>query len=242
MATYVTGDIHGVIDIGKLTPEHWPFGQSLHRCDYLLIVGDFGLLWSDPPSLEERYFLSWLDGQPWTTLFVDGNHENHDLLDSLPVTQWHGGNVHVVPGYPHIIHLMRGQVFDMGRNGTWFTMGGARTRDASFRLAGDGWWPRELPSAEEYAEARANLDEAGWSVDYVITHECPRSRRRFAMYDWYCPEFDPADELSIFLDEVDARVDKARLKRWYSGHYHADVTLGDEQHRMLFRSIIPLGA
>ena len=239
--TYVTGDIHGSIDIGKLIPYRWPEGQKLRRCDYLLICGDFGLVWSENPPVEDRYFLGWLNSQPWTTLFIDGNHENHDLLDSFEVTQWHGGKVHVVPEYPNLIHLMRGQVFDMGYDGLWFTMGGGWTRDSSWRIPGDGWWPRELPSDEEYAEARANLDAVDWSVDYVITHECPRSRRPYAMYDWYREEFDPADELSVFLDEVDQRIDHQRLKRWYSGHYHSDRTLGDDQHVLLYRQIIPLG-
>ena len=239
--SYVTGDIHGSIDIGKLTPERWPEGQRLFRCDLLLICGDFGLIWSEEPSVEDRYFLGWLNAQPWTTVFVDGNHENHDLLDAVPVSTWHGGKVHVLPRYENIVHLMRGQVFDMGVLGMWFTMGGAWTRASSWRIPGDGWWPRELPSDEEYEEARRNLDRVGWSVDYVITHECPRSRRHAAMPDWYCEEFDPADKLSIFLDEVDERIDQERLKRWYSGHYHADITLGDEKHVMLYRQIIPFG-
>ncbi|MBR1828939.1 MAG: metallophosphatase [Atopobiaceae bacterium] len=241
VTTYVTGDIHGSFDIGKLLPDRWPVGQELRRCDYLFICGDFGLVWNENPPIEDRYFLGWLNDQPWTTLFIDGNHENHDLLDSFPVSQWHGGKVHVLPGYPNLIHLMRGQLFDMGKDGLWFTMGGAWTRDSAFRIAGNGWWPRELPSDEEYAEARANLDSVGWSVDYVFTHECPRSRRPYAMYDWYCEEFDPADKLSLFLDEVDERIDHTRLKRWYSGHYHADITLGDVEHAMLYRQIVPLG-
>ena len=113
--SYVTGDIHGSIDIGKLTPERWPEGQRLFRCDLLLICGDFGLIWSEEPSVEDRYFLGWLNAQPWTTVFVDGNHENHDLLDAVPVSTWHGGKVHVLPRYENIVHLMRGQVFDIPR-------------------------------------------------------------------------------------------------------------------------------
>lgn len=242
MATYVTGDIHGGIGIGRLTPDRWRLGQSLRRCDYLLICGDFGLVWEENTSLENRYFLDWLNNQPWTTLFIDGNHENHDLLDSYPVSTWHGGKVHVLPGYPNLIHLMRGQVFDMARDGLWFTMGGGLTRDSIWRIPGEGWWPREMPSDEEYDEARASLDAVGWSVDYVFTHECPRTLRRFAMYDWYLEEFDPADKLSTFLDEVNGRLDHARLKRWYSGHYHCDLPLGDERHVMLYHQIVPLGA
>lgn len=242
MATFVTGDIHGSIDIGRLTANHWPEGQRLRRCDYLVICGDFGLVWSPEPPWEDRYFLGWLNDQPWTTLFIDGNHENHDLLDGFEVSTWHGGNVHRIPGYENIIHLMRGQVFDMGSDGTWFCMGGGWTRDAAFRTPGDGWWPREIPDAREYNEARSNLDRVGWSVDYVFTHECPRSRRRLAMHDWYCEEFDPVDSLSTFLDEVDGRLDAQRLRRWYSGHYHSERLLGDDKHVLLFRQIVPLGA
>lgn len=241
MATFITGDIHGSIDISRLTPNHWPQGQCLRRCDYLVICGDFGLVWSETPPVEDRYFLGWLNDQPWTTLFVDGNHENHDLLDGFEVSEWHGGKVHVLPGYRNLIHLMRGQVFDMVQEGLWFTMGGAWTRDACFRIPGDGWWPRELPSEAEYDEARRNLEAARWSVNYVITHECPRSRRPLAMPGWYSPDFDPDDGLSGFLDEVDKRLDHRRLKCWYSGHYHADCLLGDSQHAMLFQQIIPLG-
>ena len=48
------------------------------------------------------------------------------LLDEYPVEQWHGGNVHKIR--PHVIHLMRGQVFELqGR--TFFTMGGAQSHD-----------------------------------------------------------------------------------------------------------------
>ena len=241
MATYVTGAIHGCLSIGKLAPDCWQEGQTLRRCDYLLILGDFGLVWDNPPQYRERYFLSWLNEQPWTTLFIDGNHENHDLLDSFEVSTWHGGKVHRVPGYENLIHLMRGQLFDMAHDGLWFTMGGARTRDADWRQPGVGWWPRELPSDEEYEEACANLDRVGWSVDYVITHEVPRHLRHAAMPDWYCEEYDPADRLSRFLDELDERIDKQRLKRWYCGHYHSDLQLGDEQHVMLFNQILPMG-
>ena len=238
---YITGDIHGSLGIGRLAPDRWPEGQRLHRCDYLVICGDFGLVWSDPPSYESRYFLSWLDAQPYTTLFIDGNHENHSLLDAMHVSRWHGGKVHRLPGYEHIIHLMRGQVFDMGALGRWFTFGGARTRDVEWRREGDGWWARELPSEAECAEARANLEAVGWRVDYVFTHECPRARRRYAMPGWYCSKYDPPDICSTFLQEVDERIDRARLVRWYSGHYHDDLLLGDEQHVMLFGSVVRLG-
>lgn len=95
---------------------------------------------------------------------------------------------------PHVIHLMRGQFFTLEGH-TFFTMGGASSHDVDdgildpaapdyyerlFRLLGEGreqyrivgqsWWPEELPSKEEYAEARRTLDAHRWEVDYIITH------------------------------------------------------------------------
>ena len=94
------------------------------REDYLIVTGDFGGLWDGGPK--DQYWLDWLEGKPFTTLFVDGNHENFDLLNTLPERQWNGGSVHVAR--EHVLHLMRGQVFTFGGL-TWFTMGGASSHD-----------------------------------------------------------------------------------------------------------------
>ena len=53
---------------------------------------------------------------PVTVLFVDGNHENFDLLNAYPVEMWKGGKVHNIK--PDIIHLMRGQVFEISAGGS----------------------------------------------------------------------------------------------------------------------------
>ena len=58
---------------------------------------------------------------PFTVLFVSGNHENFDLLKVLPTEEWHGGKVQFIR--PHVIHLLRGQVFEI-EGYTFFTMGG----------------------------------------------------------------------------------------------------------------------
>lgn len=39
-------------------------------------------------SNEEKYWLDWLGDRPWTTLFVDGNHECFPHLAELPVQCW----------------------------------------------------------------------------------------------------------------------------------------------------------
>lgn len=44
--------------------------------DYVIICGDFGGVWDYKiSSPSENYWLDWLNDKPFTTLFVDGNHE-----------------------------------------------------------------------------------------------------------------------------------------------------------------------
>lgn len=40
MTVYVTGDIHGGLDMQKLSD--WELGDSLTSDDYLIVAGDFG--------------------------------------------------------------------------------------------------------------------------------------------------------------------------------------------------------
>ena len=68
---YITGDTHGYNDIDKLTSHRWPEGSKLTKDDVLIIAGDFGLMFSPYKDETERYWLDWLDGRPWTTLFKE---------------------------------------------------------------------------------------------------------------------------------------------------------------------------
>ena len=62
-------------------------------------IAQDGGVWDGSPR--EAYWLNWLEDRPFTTFFVDGNHENFDELNALPVHTWHGGKVHYVR--PHEI-------------------------------------------------------------------------------------------------------------------------------------------
>ena len=96
MAIFVCGDIHA--DISHISKRAMKKQNiKLTENDYLIILGDFGGVWYYPESRfykQNVYLQKWLSKQPWTTLFVDGNHENHDLLNQYPVEVWNGGNVH----------------------------------------------------------------------------------------------------------------------------------------------------
>lgn len=225
---YVTGDTHGGFQ--RFAPAYFPQQAQMTREDYVIICGDFGGLWDG--SEEENTALDWMEECPFTTLFVDGNHENYAMLNALPVENWNGGKIHRVR--PHILHLMRGQVYEFGGL-TWFAMGGARSHDieagildpadpyferkykilerqnARFRVLGMSWWQEELPNDAEYTEARGNLDKAGWCVDCVLTHCMPTS---IALQ---MNRHNESDRLTDFLEEVRR---KCRFAYWFGGHYH----------------------
>ena len=89
-----TGDIHGGIDIHKLRNKNVPHYNFLSRNDFVIICGDFGLIWNG--SAEEKYWLKWINEKPYTTVFCDGNHENFDKINQYPIITWNGGNVHQI--------------------------------------------------------------------------------------------------------------------------------------------------
>ena len=98
---YVTGDLHGDINRFKT-----PAMKKLEKGDTLLVCGDFGFIWDG--SKEEEKQLAKLGEKKFNICFVDGTHENFDLLNSYEVSQWKGGKVHHIGG--NVYHLMRGQV------------------------------------------------------------------------------------------------------------------------------------
>ena len=108
LSIYVTGDIHGYPI--RLSDESLKEnGIPLSKNDKLIVCGDFGLPWYN--DFEDIQCLEWLSQKPFEILFVDGNHENFDRLYEYPIEEWHGGKVHKIR--ESVIHLMRGQVFEI---------------------------------------------------------------------------------------------------------------------------------
>lgn len=206
---FITGDTHGDIDFHKLTTENFPI-EGLTRDDYVIVCGDMGIVWG---SNSDRYMQKWWESKPWTTLFVDGNHENFHKLYEYPVEEWHGGKIHRI--MPHVYHLMRGQIFDIDGH-SFFTMGGAASHDKWARKLNVSWWEEELPSEQEMEEARHNLAIVGNKVDYIITHSLPASLLPFVVWN------GDQDSATIFLEEV---FNKVKYKHWYCGHYHKDIDI-----------------
>lgn len=207
---YITGDTHGDIDIKKLYRTGRTIMNKLKSEDFLIICGDFGAIW-DGSEVDDK-LLDWYARQPYTILFVDGNHENFNLLNAYPVEQWCGGNIHRIR--PNLIHLMRGQYYTI-EGKTFLTMGGAISTDRSLREENIDWWAAEKPSDEDIQILHRTLSKHN-KVDYIITHAAPTT----ALYnlDFHFKE----DVVTDMLDYIYYNID---FKYWYFGHYHRHMTI-----------------
>lgn len=215
---FITGDTHGDYEISKLGMKNFSLGATLTQNDYVIICGDFGCIWSG--ERKDSYWLDWLASKSFTTLFVDGNHENFDLLDTYLIDEWNGGKTHLIR--PNIRHLMRGQIFTFNDK-TFFTMGGATSLDKNRRKPKVSWWPQEIPSILELEEGIQNLERHGQEVDYVITHCLPDTVCNFINHD-----HKTHDLLTNYLEHMVAQ--EVKFKKWFCGHYHMDEQLYDKYY------------
>lgn len=211
---YITGDTHG--EQVRFIENNMEGESSWGEEDHLIVCGDFGYIFTD--SVAEQRFLDFLEKKPYTICFCDGNHENFPRIYQYPEQSWRGGRIHRIR--ENVIHLMRGQVFDIDGKRI-FTMGGAYSIDKYMRFEGRSWWREELPCDAEYREAIRSLKECGNRVDYIVTHTAPREIiRRMGKYP---DEHDM--ELTGFLEWV---MHEVEFEKWFFGHWHLDKQIGEK--------------
>lgn len=250
---YITGDIHADIDIRKLNTKNWPEQRSLTKEDYLIILGDFGLVWDSEESKFEKNWLDWLNDKPFTVLFIDGNHDNHERLATYQEYDWHGGKIHKIR--PTVYHLMRGYVYEI-EGYTFFTFGGARSHDITdgilepndvrikswreqnkmFRINHVEWWEGELPTEEECNRGLKVLEQYNNCVDYILTHDTSNIILKKLTNKMGIPQ-EESDILKEYFDKIEQLV---TYKHWYNGHYHIDKDVTDK-NTIVYDKIINLG-
>ncbi|MBE6853408.1 MAG: metallophosphoesterase [Ruminococcus sp.] len=242
---YITGDTHGNMDLSKISNTNWKEAKNLTEKDYLIICGDFGFpfLPTDyseeyPTGASERssraayeYWMSWLSGRRYTVLWIDGNHDNHKFWYSQPVSEWHGGLVNFHPEARNVIHLKRGEYYNIDGY-TFWTMGGAKSHDRLSRIPGISWWQEEIPSQFEMEYGLHKLEQHNNKVDFIITHTLP-SDLQFSI----CKCFYTSEPTGIYLNEVYRRTD---FKYWFCGHYHENIDSKMCRVRVLYDDIVPL--
>ena len=238
---YITGDPHS--NFTRFSVDSFYEQKEMTNQDenFVIICGDFGGIWDQEESKSEKYWLNWLEDKPFTTLFVDGNHENFDRLNSYPMIEWNGGFVHVIR--PHVLHLMRGQVFTI-EDKKFFTFGGASSHDISggilepddplfhekrqkldrmgalYRVNHVSWWKEELPTEYEMETGKFNLAKHDNKVDFIISHS-PSTSDLYLMGGKGL--YEP-DILTNYLEEIKATTE---YKKHIFGHMHVNRAIND---------------
>ncbi len=217
---YITGDTHG--DFSRFKNAML---KKADANDIIIVCGDFGFFWDD--SKKEQKLREKLMNLRYTVAFVDGCHENYDMLEAYPVEDWNGGKARIIA--PNIIHLLRGEIYTIcGKR--FFTFGGGHSQDFEYRTA-ENWWEREQPTYEEILHAAENLKSYDNTVDYIITHEPPASLKD-------CLRVDMMQRLEVhaFFEDL---TQICTFRQWYFGKCHLNRYV-PVKYYAVFDNIYPL--
>ncbi|MEM1484997.1 metallophosphoesterase family protein [Oscillospiraceae bacterium PP1C4] len=220
---YVTGDIHADMDRFKSKAI-----KRLKKNDTLIVCGDFGFVWDGSPKEQKQ--LKWLGKRHFNLLFIEGTHDNLELLAQYPEVEYCGGKARQISGRCH--QLLRGEIYNM-ESDQLFVFGGGESFDMDTRVSGETWWANELPTQEEIAYARENLEKHGNVVDYIVTHQASSIVNSFLNMDSI-----HTNQLAAFFDEISQKV---RYKHWFFGCYHTDKVI-PPKHHIVYQEVLPLKA
>lgn len=220
---YVTGDMHG--DENRVSKSRL---SMMKKGDTLIVCGDFGFLWDN--SAREQAIRKKLEKRSYTICFIDGTHENFELLNSYPIVEWNGGLAHQIQS--NIYHLMRGQMYTIDGQKV-FTMGGGESPDADIldnELTDND--RAAIPTDREMLDGVNRMEQAGFICDYIITHEPPSKIKDFLLLSENKPVRVTA--LNAYFDELQTQ---CNYKCWFFGSMHIDKHISASQCAV-FKNVI----
>lgn len=137
------GDVHGKFyELQSVIPTN---------CDLIIQLGDFGYGFFNFPITVKKY-------TP-TIYFIDGNHDNHEILHKYTkISEIH----------PGLNYIPRGTYLkDYGI----LCIGGAESIDKELRTEGFNWWCGERITIKNYHTIMNNLN--GEKPNIIVSHDAP---------------------------------------------------------------------
>lgn len=208
------GDIHG--DALKL----YEFDdEDFIKDDIIIILGDFGIIWEDKEKTKR--VLEILGEKNFTIAFVDGNHENFNLIKEMEeVVEWNGGRAGLLPG--GIIHLMRGEIYNIN-NKRIGVCGGANSVDLWHRTEGKSWWKEEEITEIDIANLLVKTSINN-HLDIMLSHDCPADLVPLVGL------YSKINGVKISNSQRMLQLikDTIQIDKWYFGHWHLDLKFDDK--------------
>lgn len=203
------GDWHGNYH-WAVKAVKWAREQNV---EVILHTGDFGAFFHQRDNRFVTALHEALVEAGIVLLFVDGNHDNHPVLNARPKHPASG--LRFVTS--HIYFIPRGFRWNWGGL-EWMGVGGAHSVDRKWRTEGVDWWPTELITQDQFDSIRAGVGKRG-PVDVMITHDAPLGA---AIPFRGEPMFDPAEILlsQLHRKRMQEIVDVAQPGLLVHGHYH----------------------
>jgi len=202
MTILFAGDTHGnTSHVGYLYTR-----AAEHSVNAIFQVGDFGY-WAHTRGgqhfLDEVSDKAIKNGIP--LYWIDGNHENHDLLQDM---------VGITPVRPLIFYVPRGTMVELdGRQILGY--GGAYSVDKRYRTEGLDWWPQETIDSEHVMQVAERFKDS--APDILACHDAPYAVNLDFAYAEGKNEFPQTRWNRKCLQHL---VDEVKPKRVISGHYH----------------------
>ncbi|MGC3995178.1 MAG: metallophosphoesterase family protein [Propionicimonas sp.] len=208
----LAGDMHGNTGAALAVIDH---AAALH-VDLILQLGDFGFWRQGQKFL--RKVEARLAARGLELWWVDGNHEDFDRLNVLPVGP--DGRRRISD---HVWHLPRGFRWRWGDT-VWVAAGGAVSVDRNYRTEGVDWFPQE-----ELTGAEVDRIIADGPADMVVAHDAPLGvpfLRRLLHQELPAWRRESAWPTGVLMrsDEHQRRVRRlvegVQAKRVFHGHHH----------------------
>ena len=221
---FVTGDKHG--DFSSIY-------DFIDRMDFnyeeinILILGDCGLFWRDDKRDAEFKIKFHELNYKFHIYFIDGNHENFNILNSLS-----NNENKIIDISNHIHYIKRGTILDLPIGKCLF-LGGADSVDKIFRKKDIDWWENERITDKDIENIPAG------KYDYLFTHCTNYNTCKNFRHLLYTIEVKENEENHISEKKLDELNKKITYNKNFFGHYHINKEL-DKNHYCLYNDIIEL--
>lgn len=189
--------------------------MNLNSNDNIIILGDVAICWRKDRRDMKIAIATWESDDTPMLYFIDGNHENFDILKSLPIENGEG----IIS--PHIHWLTRGTVKTFEDKKCLF-IGGADSIDKLRRTKHLSWWPDESITDEDIDFISVD------KYNYIFTHCAPRSILNENLAILTDNNFDQSEIDHNSEDKLEIIKNKIEFEQWWFGHYHKNVRLDDK--------------